>query len=112
MRSLHTPLRRLGIGLLLATPLTGFVLVSAQTLPDLPPPPQSKLPTPRAFADQQMQSLDTNGDKRVTWEEFSADLRKAFLDMDTQRRGYLTRDDLMRAYEKALAANGQPVPKE
>jgi hypothetical protein len=108
----HRLITRTAIALLVVGPLTCFVLVSAQTIADLPPLPRSKLPSPRTFADQQLQALDKNGDKRVTWEEFSAQLRTAFADMDAQHRGYLTRDDLMRAYEKALAANGQPVPKE
>lgn len=84
----------------------------AQSLAELPPPPASKLPAPGVFADQQLQALDKNRDRRVSWDEFSSQLRKAFVDMDTTRRGYLTRDDLMHAYRKALEANGQPVPKE
>lgn len=84
----------------------------AQTGEFLPPPPASSLPAPGAFADQQMKALDRNNDQRVTWEEFSAQLKKAFVDMDTHRRGYLTRADLLQAYKAALVAHGQPVPKE
>lgn len=72
-------------------------------LPSLPAAPKPQLPTPEAFADGQMKALDANGDKKVTWTEFSARLRKAFDDMDTKRRGYLTHAELKAAYEKAIA---------
>lgn len=72
-------------------------------LPSLPAPPKPQLPTPDAFADGQMKALDANGDKKITWTEFSGRLRKAFDDMDIRRRGYLTRAELKAAYEKAIA---------
>jgi len=72
-------------------------------LPPLPAPPKPQLPTPDAFADGQMKALDSNGDKKVSWDEFSARLRKAFDEMDSKRRGYLTRAELKAAYEKAIA---------
>lgn len=92
--------------------LASSFVVFAQGLPDLPPPPAAKLPSPRTFADQQLRLLDKDGDKRISWQEFSAELRKAFDEMDSDRRGYLTHADLVRAYEKALVANGQPIPKD
>ncbi len=87
-------------------------VVFAQGLQELPPPPAAKLPSPRSFADQQLRLLDKDGDKRISWQEFSAELRKAFDEMDSARRGYLTHADLARAYEKALTSNGQPIPKD
>ncbi len=111
--SSHHARRRFLPGLLTGvTALASSVVVFAQGLPDLPPPPAAKLPSPRTFADQQLRLLDKDGDKRISWQEFSAELRKAFDEMDSDRRGYLTHADLVRAYEKALVANGQPIPKD
>lgn len=103
------PLPRLLVGV---TALASSFVVFAQGLPDLPPPPAAKLPSPRSFADQQLRLLDKDRDKRISWQEFSAELRKAFDEMDSARRGYLTHADLARAYEKALIANGQTIPKD
>jgi hypothetical protein len=77
-------------------------------LPDMPPMPKQQLPTPDEFAAGQIKAMDTNSDKRVTWLEFSARLRKAFDDMDTKRRGYLTHAELKAAYEKAIAQMPRP----
>lgn len=81
-------------------------------LPSLPAAPKPQLPTPEAFADGQMTALDANGDKKVTWTEFSARLRKAFDEMDSKRRGYLTRAELKAAYEKAIAQIPQMPTEE
>lgn len=77
-------------------------------LPDMPPMPKPQLPTPDEFAAGQIKAMDANADKRVSWAEFSARLRKAFDDMDTKRRGYLTHAELKAAYEKAVAQMPRP----
>ena len=77
-------------------------------LPDMPPMPRQQLPSPDEFAAGQVKAMDANGDKRVNWAEFSARLRKAFDDMDTKRRGYLTYAELKSAYERAIAQMPRP----
>lgn len=96
-------MRRLITSAVLAFSVQGAFAQVDAGLPELPAAPRSQLPTPDQFADGQMKALDTNGDRKVTWSEFSARLRKAFDEMDTKRRGFLTRAELKAAYEKALA---------
>ena len=72
-------------------------------LPNLPSPEVPKMPTADEFADQQMVMLDKNGDRKISWQEFSAKLRAAFDDMDKKKRGYITREDIKAAYLKAIA---------
>jgi hypothetical protein len=81
-------------------------------LPELPPMPKQQLPSPDEFAAGQVKAMDSNGDKRITWHEFSARLRKAFDDIDTKRRGYLTHAELKAAYEKAIAQMPRLAPAD
>jgi hypothetical protein len=75
-------------------------------LPELPAP-RSTLPTPEEFAAREMRLLDANRDGRVSWREFSARHRGAFNEMDAKRRGYLTAEDLRRAFAAALQKHAQ-----
>lgn len=110
-------LLRIGRPILVVLALvSAFGTASAQVDPGLPnlpmPQPRKQLPTPDDFADQQMAAFDKNGDKKVSWAEFSAKLRAAFDDMDKRKRGYLTREDIKQAYIKALVTVPRPDETE
>jgi len=71
---------------------------------DLPMPPPRKVPTPEEFSTSQLAAMDVNRDGKITWEEFSARHRQAFLDMDTKKKGFLTKSDIDAAFRKAIAS--------